>query len=206
MIPFIQQIKIFNFQFSIFNFRKSSLQNGKWKIENRKSLPGRLCGGFTLVELLVALMVMAIVLTAAGTMAGALSSGKAAGDQASRNGSYLLQIQNRLSDLMMRANGVVAMTPSADLTYYTSITLWTDNDGDSVADASELTEIYRDADGAITIDGSGGPEVYRRCENVRIYPDSTILSAVQNSVVKWDMVENGITQTYSVCGTMRGKN
>jgi prepilin-type N-terminal cleavage/methylation domain-containing protein len=202
----VQQIKIFNFQFSIFNFGKLPAQNGKWKMENGKSACGRLSGGFTLVELLVALMVMAIVLTAAGTMAGALSSGKAAGDQAARNGSYLMQIQSRLSDLIMRANSVVDMTVSADGTYYTRITLWTDNDGDSVQDASELTQIQRNADEAIAIVSDAGQETYSLCGNVRIYPDNAILSSIRSIVVKWEMVEHGVLQTYSVCGTMRGKN
>gem|GEM_PF-892126 len=194
----MQQINIFNFQFSIFNFDRATARNGKWKIENGKLKRGRLRGGFTLAELLVALMVMAIVLTAAATMAGALSSGKAVGDQAARNGSYLMQVQSRLSDLIMRANGVADANAA-------SITLWNDNDGDSVQDASELTEIDRNAAGAMTITSIAGQETYSLCGNVRIYPDNATLSSIRNIVVKWDMVENGVLQTYSVCGTMRGK-
>lgn len=146
--------------------------------------------GFTLAELLVALMVMAIVLTAAATMAGALCSGKAAGDQAARNGSYLMQVQSRLSDLIMRANAVADANAA-------SITLWHE---------AELTEIDRNAAGAMTITSSAGQETYSRCGNVRIYPDNAMVSSIRNIVVKWDMVENGVLQTYSVCGTMRGKN
>jgi prepilin-type N-terminal cleavage/methylation domain-containing protein len=201
----MQQINIFNFQFSIFNFDRATARNGKWKIENGKLKRGRLRGGFTLAELLVALMVMAIVLTAAATMAGALCSGKAAGDQAARNGSYLMQVQSRLSDWVMRANEVAAMTVSADGTYYTSLTLWNDKNGDLVLDASELTEINRNADGAITCVHDARQETYGLCGNMRIYPDQPICASVRTVVVKWDMVENGVLQTYSVCGTMRGK-
>jgi prepilin-type N-terminal cleavage/methylation domain-containing protein len=162
--------------------------------------------GFTLAELLVALMVMAIVLTAAATMAGALSSGKAANDQISRNGAYLLQVQSRLSDLIMRSNGVTAVTASADATYCTNITLWHDSDGDLIQDALELIQINREADGTLMIINGSNQESYGHCGNVRFYPDDTTLSSMRSIVVKWDMVENGVLQTYSICGTLRGKD
>lgn len=157
--------------------------------------------GFTLVELLVALMVTAVVLTAAATMAGALSSGKAASDQACRNGAYLMQLESRLSDLIMRANGVL----SAD---GQKIVLWHDHNGDGFGAISEYTSLEIENTGRFVIYKNSEPmnkEAYAECRNILFLADNADAAQIKNLTIQWDMTENGISQAYSVCGTLRGK-
>lgn len=157
--------------------------------------------GFTLIELLVALMVIAVVLTAAATMAGALSSGKAVVEQTGRDSAYLMQLQNRMSDLIMRANGVL----SADAQ---KIVLWHDLDCDRAGVDSEYTTIEVSEMVQLVIYNNHTPdtkEIYPKCSNVQFWADNADCGQIRNITVKWDMVEGGISQAYSICGTLRGK-
>ena len=156
--------------------------------------------GFTLVELLVALMIAAIVLTAAATMAGALACGKETCDQMSRSTAYLLQIQTRLSDLIMRANGA-----TIDLGK-TCLTLQYDTDSDGVNDKDMI--ISKDAlSKVITIEGAD--YVYQLKNQAGLYQN--VQSDVQFNVdgklvtVKFVLTETGVPQTYQVCAVLRGK-
>ncbi len=75
--------------------------------DNRpSSLVLRLSSGFTLTELLLALMVGAIVLAAAATMADAMSCGKRETENMTRTANYLVQLNTRLADLIMRAEDI----------------------------------------------------------------------------------------------------
>lgn len=156
--------------------------------------------GFTLVELLVSLMIVSIVLTAAATMAGALSGAKEANDQIGRDITTLLQIQTRLSDLVMRANEVVEVTG-------TKIVLWHDDNADGVEDTgTEYTTIETDGTNLTIYKDSSSKEIYLNCqltENTygdEVPPDTTWVK------IQFTMTENGITQTYSVRTKLRGKN
>jgi prepilin-type N-terminal cleavage/methylation domain-containing protein len=172
------------------------------RMRRKKLKTIRIRQGFTLVELLVSLMIVAIVLTAAGTMAGALSGAKEANDQLSRDTTTLLQIQTRLSDLVMRANEVT-------LCEFSRLILWHDTNADGIAavDNSEYTTIETDGT-ALTIyrnDNPGSKEIYRNCQLTDIYgdevsPDTTWV------MIQFTMTEFGITQTYSVKAGLRAKN
>jgi len=156
--------------------------------------------GFTMAEMLVALMVASIILAAAATMAGALSAGKTANDQVSRNGAYLLQLQTRLSDLIMRANEVVGVNSQG-------FTLWLDiNKDDSKDMVREFfyvrTSATRDW---VIISGTGFQENYKQSSNVQFYLDNADKALVKHITVQFNMVENGVTQTYTISGTLRGK-
>jgi prepilin-type N-terminal cleavage/methylation domain-containing protein len=158
--------------------------------------------GFTLVELLVSLMIVAIVLAAAGTMAGALSGAKEVNDQLSRDITTLLQIQTRLSDLVMRANEVTTCEAGR-------LILWHDTNADGIAavDGSEYTTIETDGTN-LTIyknNDSTNKEIYRNCQLTDIYGDETAPGTTW-VMIKFTMTECGITQTYSVRTNLRGKN
>jgi prepilin-type N-terminal cleavage/methylation domain-containing protein len=158
--------------------------------------------GFTLVELLVALMIVAIVLTAAGTMAGALSGAKEANDQISRDVTTLLQVQTRLSDLVMRANEVTACEAGR-------LVLWHDTNADGAAavDGSEYTTVETDG-AALAIyrnDNPANKELYRNCQLTDVYGDqATPLTTWVK--IEFTMTAEGATETYSVSGTLRARN
>ena len=157
----------------------------------------RKCAAFTLVELLVALMVAAIVLTAAATMADAMACGKEACDQMSRSTAYLLQIQTRLSDLIMRANEVVENNNQhVKLKYIdgegTETFVIISADGSSNIIIGDTTYMYqlKDRDGQ-----------YQNAQsNVLFEYDGNKLVTV-----KFDLTENGAAQEYRVCATVRAK-
>jgi len=159
----------------------------------------RKCAAFTLVELLVALMVAAIVLTAAATMAEAMSCAKEANDRMSRNTAYLLQIQTRLSDLIMRANSVVESGSQ-------KIVLWHDDNGDETAVDAEKTTI--EADGAnLTIyknDNPANKETYSDCQIVETLGDTAVPNT-KRVMIRFALTENGAAQEYRVCATVRAK-
>lgn len=155
--------------------------------------------GFTLVEVLVALMVASIILAAAATMAGALSSGKTANDQVSRNGAYLLQLQTRLSDLIMRANLVYGVDSQG-------ITLWLDKNNNNVKEMAEFVYVQTSASRDwVIIKGVGFQENYKQFSNVQFHLDNADKALVKHITIKFDVIENGVTQTYCVSGTLRGK-
>lgn len=158
--------------------------------------------GFTLAEVLVALMVASIILAAAATMAGALSAGKTVNDQVWRNGANLLQLQTRLSDLIMRANRVAGIDSQG-------LTLWLDKDNNGLPHiASEYVYIRTNATrDCVIISKAGLQENYynKQCSNVQFYLDNTDKALVKHITVQFNMVENGVTQTYSISGTLRGK-
>jgi hypothetical protein len=141
-------------------------------------------------------MVASIVLAAAATMAGALGNAKEANDQMSRSTAYLLQIQTRLSDLIMRANDIV---DSGSL----KLVLWHDDDknGIQAADNSEYTTI--EASGTnLTIYKNNTPtdkETYDNCRLASVTIDGKLVT------VGFDLTENGRTQTYAVSAALRGK-
>lgn len=175
--------------------------NGKIKIDSQsvKSTQRR---GFTLVELLIALMITAIILTAATTMAGALSSGKAASDQAARDGAYLMQLNGRLSDLIMRANGVLSAAGQ-------TIVLWHDHNGDGAGAISEYTTIESPDTEQLVIYNNQTPEtkeVYSKCKDVQFWVDNADAAQIKNVTIQWNMAENGVSQKHGVCATLRGKN
>ncbi len=163
----------------------------------------RKCAAFTLVELLVALMIGAIVLAAAATMADALACGKETCDRMSRSTAYLLQIQTRLSDLIMRAN-------EATISLEGNLTLGYDTNDDGLTDKAAI--VSKDAlSKIITITEDGIAAVYtyqlknqagqyqNAQSNVRFEYDGNKLVTV-----KFDLTENGVA-TYQVCATLRGK-
>jgi prepilin-type N-terminal cleavage/methylation domain-containing protein len=162
--------------------------------------------GFTLVEVLVALMIGAIVLAAAATMADALACGKETCDQMSRSSAYLMQIQTRLSDLIMRAN-------KAEINLEKNLlTLGYDTDGDS----STMEK-------AVTVSKNGLSEIITITENsidtnyvYQLKNQAGQYQNVQGNVqfeydgnklvtVKFDLTENNVPQTYQVCAALRGK-
>ncbi len=157
--------------------------------------------GFTMAEMLVALMVASIILAAAATMAGALSAGKTANDQVSRNGAYLLQLQTRLSDLIMRANRVAGIDSQG-------LTLWLDKNNNGLPDiATEYVYVRTSATRDwIIISGTGFQENYKQSSNVQFYLDNVDKALVKHITIKFDVIENGVPQTYTISGTLRGKN
>jgi prepilin-type N-terminal cleavage/methylation domain-containing protein len=159
--------------------------------------------GFTLVEVLVATMIAAIVLAAAATMADALACGKEACDQMNRSTAYLLQVQTRLSDLIMRANAVEIDAGK------TILTLRYDTDGNGSTDRT--VTVSKDGSSeiiTITEDGIVTNYVYRWKDQGGQYQDAQ--SNVQFNVdgklvtVKFDLTENNVAQTYQVCAASRG--
>jgi prepilin-type N-terminal cleavage/methylation domain-containing protein len=157
--------------------------------------------GFTLVELLVAMMIVAIVLTAAATMAGALSAAKEANDQIGHDITTLLQIQTRLSDLVMRANEVTLCQAS-------KLVLWHDNNADGIAavDGSEYTTIETDGTN-LTIYTNNNPankEVYKNCQLADVYGDE-VTPDTKWVKIQFTMTAEGIAQTYSVRASLRAK-
>jgi prepilin-type N-terminal cleavage/methylation domain-containing protein len=151
--------------------------------------------GFTLVELLVALMIAAIVLAAAATMADAMSCAKEACDQMSRSTAYLLQIQTRLSDLIMRANEVVENdNQHVKLKYIdgegteTFVIISADGSGNIII--GDTTYMYQWKDKGLYKDAQS---------NVQFVVDGKLVT------VKFDLTENGVAQTYQVCAALRGK-
>ncbi|HML74470.1 MAG TPA: prepilin-type N-terminal cleavage/methylation domain-containing protein [Anaerohalosphaeraceae bacterium] len=156
--------------------------------------------GFTMAEMLVALMVASIILAAAATMAGALSAGKTANDQVSRNGAYLLQLQTRLTDLIMRANRVAGIDSQG-------LTLWLDKNNNGLPDiATEYVYVRTSATRDwVIISGTGFQENYKQSSNVQFYLDNADKALVKHITVQFNMVENGVTQTYTISGTLRGK-
>jgi len=167
----------------------------------------RKCAAFTLVELLVALMVAAIVLTAAATMADAMACGKEACDQMSRNTAYLLQVQTRLSDLIMRANTVALGGDRLTLKY--------DTNGNGSADDvdDKVVTVRKDASSeiiTITEDGIDTNYVYRWKDRDGQYQNaqSNVLFEYDGNklvTVKFVLTENGAAQEYRVCATVRAK-
>jgi prepilin-type N-terminal cleavage/methylation domain-containing protein len=158
--------------------------------------------GFTLVELLVAMMIVAIVLTAAATMAGALSGAKEVNDQLNRDTMSLLQVQTRLSDLVMRANEVTSCEVSR-------LVLWHDNNADGIAaaDNSEYTTIETSGT-ALTIYSNDNPankETYGNCQLTNIYGDE-LAPDTKWVMIQFVMTAQGATETYSVSGTLRARN
>jgi prepilin-type N-terminal cleavage/methylation domain-containing protein len=181
---------------SYFVLRISNLTDLKQMTKREKQ------SGFTLVELLVAMMIVAIVLTAAGTMAGALSGAKEVNDQLSRDVTTLLQIQTRLSDLVMRANEVTLCQAS-------KLVLWHDTNADGFAavDGSEYTTIETD-EAALAIyrnDNTANKELYRNCQLTDIYGDQAVPGTTWVKI-EFTMTQEGATQTYSVRAKLRGKN
>lgn len=160
------------------------------------------CTGFTLVELLVALMILSIVLSAAVTMAGALSGAKTANDQMNRDIASLLQVQTRLSDLIMRANAVTLCEAGR-------LVVWHDRDADGVAaaDNSEYTTIETDGISLILYQNNAlaDKEIYSNCRLMNIYGDSPVPDT-KWVMIQFDMTQYGITETYSVSGTLRARN
>jgi type II secretory pathway pseudopilin PulG len=188
---------ITHYSLLIIHFKRSGY---KMRRQNLKGV--RIRRGFTLVVLLVSLMIVAIVLTAAATMAGALSGAKEANDQLSRDVTTLLQIQTRLSDLVMRAN-------AATLCQAGKLVLWHDTNSDGVAavDGSEYTTIETDGT-ALAIyrnDNPANKELYRNCQLTDIYGDQAVPGTTWVKI-EFTMTTEGVTQTYSVRGTLRARN
>jgi prepilin-type N-terminal cleavage/methylation domain-containing protein len=158
--------------------------------------------GFTLVELLVALMIVAIVLTAAATMAGALSGAKEVNDQLGRDVTTLLQIQTRLSDLVMRANEVTVCETGR-------LILWHDTNADGLAagDGSEYTTVETDGTNLTVYrnDNVVNKELYRNCQLTDIYGDQAAPGTTWVKI-EFTMTAEGATQTYSVRAKLRGRN
>jgi prepilin-type N-terminal cleavage/methylation domain-containing protein len=159
--------------------------------------------GFTLVEVLVALMIGAIVLAAAATMADALACGKETCDQMSRSSAYLMQIQTRLSDLIMRANKAT-INPDGNLA------LGYDTDGDGLTNKEVI--VSKDAlSKIITIkeDGTDTVYTYQLKNQAGLYQNvqSDVQFVVEGKLVtvKFDLTENNVPQTYQVCAALRGK-
>lgn len=146
--------------------------------------------GFTLVELMVALLVSSVVLSAVATLAYATTSASTATDELGREQSTLRHVTVRLTDLIMRADGIITASDGG-------FELWHDTNTDGVPDADELTLVTRDGDGnTITIDGT---ESYTQCENVIFYVPSTRFIAIW-----FDLDENGQTQRHTINAKLRG--
>ena len=173
------------------------MEFGAWNLEFMRIQTNK--KGFTLVELLVALMVAAIVLTAAATMADAMACGKEACDQMSRNTAYLLQIQTRLSDLIMRANGVTNLDGNLTLGY--------DTDGDGLED--KYTVVSTDGlSEIITITENGVDTGYYMYQWKDQNAQSNVLFEYDDNklvTVKFNLTEDDVSQTYQVCAALRGK-
>ncbi|MBM4103413.1 MAG: prepilin-type N-terminal cleavage/methylation domain-containing protein [Planctomycetes bacterium] len=160
--------------------------------------------GFTLVELLVALMIAAIVLAAAATMADALACGKETCDRMSRSTSYLLQIQTRLSDLIMRAN-------AAAISLEGNLTLGYDTNDDGLTD--EAVIVSKDAlSNIITITENGIATAYtyqlkNQAGEYQNAQSNVVFGYDGNKLVtvKFDLTENSVAQTHQVCAALRGK-
>jgi len=149
--------------------------------------------GFTLAELLIALMVGSIILAAAATLASATSCAKTATDRMGRTGAVTMQLQNRLSDLLIRANQVSA---TDSLGFW----LWQDANGNGKKTASELIRIQKDASGnGLTIAGN---EQYAQCRNVR-FAYNKAAPATSFITIWFDLTDNGVSQTYTVSGALR---
>ena len=163
------------------------------KMRQRKNTKKDKTRGFTLAELLIAMMVGSIILAAVATLAGAMSSAKTATDQMGRTGATIMQLQNRLSDLIIRANQVKS-------TDSTGFKLWHDNNSDGIQTADELTQIQKDASGNCLI--IGGSEQYTQCRNVRFAYDQAA-PATSFVTIWFDLTDNGDSRTYVVSGALR---
>ena len=142
--------------------------------------------GFTLVELLMALMVGSIVLAAAASMADAMSCGKRATEQMARSANYLAQLQIRLPDLIMRAGGIEAIAGGVNLTY----------------DDGETVKLYSDDSKRIIVEENG--LVYSYLSEPTQKNVSIALVDVNRVAISFDIIENGVDQTYTMTATRRG--
>lgn len=150
--------------------------------------------GFTLVELMIALLVSSIILSAVATLAYATGSAKEATDQMGREQTVLRHVNVRLTDLIMRADGVVSATSGG-------FELWHDANTDGVVDADELTQVTRDSDGdMIMIDGT---ETYTQCENITFQYDD-VAPDTRFIAIWFDLEENGQTQRHTINAKLRG--
>jgi type II secretory pathway component PulJ len=145
--------------------------------------------GIALAELLVGLMVGSIVLAAAAAMASAMSCGKQATEQMTRNSNYLAHVHTRVSDLVMRAESISAITDGVLLTYSDGITV----------------QLYKDSSGQIVIetdDGIQSSKSYMTDPN----QGNVSVAAVDSERVSiaFDITENSIVRTYTLTATRRG--
>ena len=149
--------------------------------------------GFTLVELMMALIIASIVLAAVVTLAGATTAANDATDQMGREQGQLRQVSMRLTDLIRRANRVMAADTDG-------FQLWHDNNADGLASADELTQVTRGADGnTLTI---GSNEAYTKCRAINFgydaaAPDTRFVS------IRFQVTENGQLQNHSVNARFR---
>ena len=144
--------------------------------------------GLTLAELLVALMIGSIVLAAAATMADAMSCGKRATEQMARSGTYLAQLHTRLSDLVMCAETIESHPDNGVILTY--------NDGRTV-------HLYTDNTAQrIVVEENG--QVYSYISDPSQSGVSIVPVAVNRVVIRFDITENGISQTYTMTATRRG--
>jgi prepilin-type N-terminal cleavage/methylation domain-containing protein len=156
--------------------------------------------GFTLAELLMALMVGSIVLAAAATMADAMSCGKQATEQMTRSATYLAQLHTRLSDLVMRAETIEALTGG-------------ENKGVKIVCAGETYTIYTDASENILYvhkESDVKPYKYEYKKEGQSEPTQTNVEVkiddhnVNRVVIRFDITENGASNTYTMTATRRG--
>ncbi len=152
--------------------------------------------GFTLVELMIALLVTSIILSAVATLAYATSSAKEATDEMSREQSTVRHVNVRLTDLIMRANGVTSASS-------TGFELWHDTNADGVVDADETTWVISAApDNVIQIQNGGQ---YGQCENAAFgYDDPSDPANVGFITIWYDLEENGQTQRHTINAKLRG--
>ena len=150
--------------------------------------------GFTLVELMIALLVSSIILSAVATLAYATGSAKEVTDQMGREQTVLRHVNVRLTDLIMRADGVVSASAGG-------FELWYDANADGVVDVDESTQVTRDSDGnMIIIDGA---ETYTQCENITFQYDD-VAPATRFIAIWFDLDENGQTQRHTINAKLRG--
>lgn len=181
----------------------SVAKNGKQML----LLRGKKNTGFTLVELTIALMVTAIILSAVGTLANATACADDITKEMGRQQARLRYISMRLTDLIKRANKV---TIAAD-----GFELWhrydANDDGILDEDEGERTQVTYDSDtGEITIidpdnsDDLEDPKTFLQCSYVDFeYIYDTTGTAVRFIIIRFDMEENGVTQTYTINARLR---
>ena len=149
--------------------------------------------GFTLVELMVALMIAAIVFSAVATLANATACADKATEQMGREQAQLRQVSVVMTDLIKRANQVIAADSSG-------FQLWHDVNADGIVDAGETTLVSRDGiTTALTVD-TFGP--FSECLNAAFQYDAAA-PATRFIMIQFEMDENGVTQTHTVSAKLR---